>query len=70
MEAGIPIVAVNTRVNNDKITSYIGSKDVTAGEMIMQKIADQLGEMCIRDSQKEQRPDARRQCADIRPSVL
>ena len=43
VEAGIPIVAVNTRVNNDKITSYIGSKDVTAGEMIMQKIADQLG---------------------------
>lgn len=43
VEAGIPIVAVNTRVNNDKITSYIGSQDVIAGEMIMQKIADTLG---------------------------
>lgn len=30
VEAGIPIVAVNTRVNNDKITSYIGSQDVIA----------------------------------------
>lgn len=43
VEAGIPIVAVNTRVNNDQITSYIGSQDVLAGEMIMQKIADTLG---------------------------
>lgn len=42
-DAGIPIVAVNTRVNNDRITGYIGSQDVIAGEMIMQKIADTLG---------------------------
>lgn len=40
VEANIPIVGVNTRVNNDKLTSYVGSIDVTAGEMEMQKIAD------------------------------
>ena len=42
VEAGIPIVGVNTRVNSDKLTSYVGSIDVTAGEMEMQKIADYL----------------------------
>lgn len=42
VEAGIPIVGVNTRVNNDKLTSYVGSIDVTAGEMEMQKIVDML----------------------------
>lgn len=42
VEAGIPIVGVNTRVNNEKLTSYVGSIDVTAGEMEMQKIADLL----------------------------
>lgn len=42
VEAGIPIVGVNTRVQNDKLTSYVGSQDVTAGEMEMQKIADLL----------------------------
>jgi len=43
VEANIPIVGVNTRVNNDKLTSYVGSIDVTAGEMEMQKIADLIG---------------------------
>lgn len=43
VEAGIPVVGVNTRVNNDDLTSYVGSLDVTAGEMEMQKIADLLG---------------------------
>lgn len=42
VEAGIPIVGVNTRVNSDKLTSYVGSIDVTAGEMEMQHIADLL----------------------------
>lgn len=41
--AGIPVVGVNTRVNSDKLTSYVGSQDVTAGEMEMQKIVDSLG---------------------------
>lgn len=43
VEAGIPIVGVNTRVQNDKLTSYVGSQDVTAGEMEMQNIADLIG---------------------------
>lgn len=43
VEAGIPVVGVNTRVESDKLTSYVGSQDVTAGEMEMQKIADTLG---------------------------
>jgi len=43
VEANIPVVGVNTRVNNDKLTSYVGSIDVTAGEMEMQKIADLIG---------------------------
>ena len=43
IEAGIPIVGVNTRVNSDQLTSYVGSLDVTAGEMQMQKVADYLG---------------------------
>lgn len=41
--AGIPVVGVNTRVQSDKLTSYVGSQDVKAGEMEMQKIADLLG---------------------------
>lgn len=36
VEAGIPIVGVNTMVNNDKLTGYCGSQDVSAGEEIMQ----------------------------------
>lgn len=43
VEAGIPVVGVNTRVESDKLTSYVGSEDVTAGEMEMQKIADLIG---------------------------
>lgn len=43
VEAGIPIVGVNTMVNNDNLTSYVGSQDVTAGEMEMQKIIDTIG---------------------------
>lgn len=41
--AGIPVVGVNTRVQSDKLTSYVGSQDVKAGEMEMQKVADLLG---------------------------
>jgi inositol transport system substrate-binding protein len=39
----IPVVGVNTRVDSDKLTSYVGSKDVLAGEMEMQAIADKIG---------------------------
>lgn len=41
--AGIPIVGVNTRVESENLTSYVGSQDVMAGEMEMQKIADLIG---------------------------
>ena len=34
-EAGIPIVGVNTMVNNDKLTAYVGSQDVSAGEYMI-----------------------------------
>lgn len=40
--AGIPVVGVNTRVKSDKLSSYVGSEDVKAGEMEMQKIVDLL----------------------------
>jgi len=33
--AGIPVIGVNTMVNSDKLTSYVGSQDVSAGEDIM-----------------------------------
>lgn len=39
----IPVVGVNTRVDSDKLTSYVGSKDVLAGQMEMQAIADKIG---------------------------
>lgn len=44
VEAGIPVVGVNTRVNSDKLTSYVGSQDVYAGELETQKMVDLLGE--------------------------
>lgn len=35
VEAGIPVFGVNTKVNSDKLTSYVGSNDVEAGKMEM-----------------------------------
>lgn len=43
MEAGIPVFGVNTMVNSDDLTSYIGSQDVGAGEEIMQFMIDHMG---------------------------
>jgi ABC-type sugar transport system substrate-binding protein len=43
VDAGIPVIGVNTRVNSDKLTSYVGSNDVTAGEMEMEFIAEKIG---------------------------
>ena len=42
-EAGIPVIGVNTMVNSDKLTAYVGSQDVGAGEEIMQYMIDYLG---------------------------
>ncbi|SCP97423.1 substrate-binding domain-containing protein [Anaerobium acetethylicum] len=42
--AGIPVVGVNTRVKSDKLTSYVGSQDVYAGELETQYIVDLIGD--------------------------
>ena len=42
VEAGVPIVGVNTMVNNDQLTAYVGSEDVSAGEEIMQYMIDYM----------------------------
>lgn len=42
-EAGIPVIGVNTMVNTDKLTAYVGSQDVGAGEEIMQFMIDYMG---------------------------
>ncbi len=41
--AGIPVFGVNTKVNSDKLTSYIGSNDVEAGKIEMKWMAEKLG---------------------------
>ena len=41
-EAVIPIIGVNTMVNNDKLTAYVGSQDVSAGEDIMKYMIDYM----------------------------
>lgn len=43
VKAGIPVFGVNTRVNSDKLTSYIGSNDVSAGEIEMNYIVEKMG---------------------------
>ncbi|MCD8084401.1 MAG: substrate-binding domain-containing protein [Clostridiales bacterium] len=43
VEAGIPIIGVNTMVNNENLTAYVGSEDVSAGEEIMQYMIDYMG---------------------------
>ncbi|TCL59244.1 monosaccharide ABC transporter substrate-binding protein (CUT2 family) [Hydrogenispora ethanolica] len=40
---GIPVIGVNTQVNSDKLTSYIGSNDISAGEMEMTYLAKKMG---------------------------
>lgn len=41
--ANVPVIGVNTRVDSDKLTSYVGSKDVYGGQLEMQAIADKIG---------------------------
>jgi inositol transport system substrate-binding protein len=38
----IPVFGVNTQVNSNKLTSYVGSNDVSAGEMEMSYLARQM----------------------------
>jgi ABC-type sugar transport system substrate-binding protein len=40
--AGIPVVGVNTMVESDLLTSYVGSQDVSAGEDIMKFMIDHV----------------------------
>lgn len=41
--ANIPVVGSNTRVNSDKLTSYVGSNDVIAGEMEAESVIKSMG---------------------------
>lgn len=43
VEAKVPVVGVNTKVNHEELTSYVGSRDLTAGKMQMEKAAELLG---------------------------
>ncbi len=43
VEADIPVVGSNTRVNTDKLYSYIGSDDVISGAMEAQSVVDGMG---------------------------
>lgn len=42
-DAGIPVIGSNTRVNSDKLTSYIGSDDVKSGYMEANAVIDAMG---------------------------
>lgn len=41
--SGVPVVAVNTMVQSDLLTSYVGSLDVSAGEDIMNYMIEYMG---------------------------
>jgi putative xylitol transport system substrate-binding protein len=41
--AGIPVIGSNTRVNSDKLTSYIGSNDMLSGNMEAEAVAKAIG---------------------------
>ncbi len=42
-KAGIPVIGSNTRVNSDKLTSYIGSDDVKSGGMEAEAVIKGMG---------------------------
>jgi putative xylitol transport system substrate-binding protein len=42
-QAKIPVIGSNTRVNSDKLTSYIGSDDVKAGEIEAEAVLSKIG---------------------------
>ncbi|QMV43588.1 substrate-binding domain-containing protein [Cohnella cholangitidis] len=43
VDAGIPVVGINTIPDTDLLTTYVGSNDIQAGEIQMQFIAESLG---------------------------
>jgi putative xylitol transport system substrate-binding protein len=42
-QAKIPVIGSNTRVNSDKLTSYIGSNDIKAGEIEAEAVLSKIG---------------------------
>lgn len=43
VEKGVPVVGVNTKVRHEKLVSYVGSHDLEAGRLQMEKAAELLG---------------------------
>ncbi|NNU67576.1 MULTISPECIES: substrate-binding domain-containing protein [Rhizobium] len=43
VDAGIPVIGSNTRVNSDLLTSYVGSDDTISGYMEAKTVLDKLG---------------------------
>ncbi|WP_062207056.1 substrate-binding domain-containing protein [Aureimonas sp. AU12] len=43
VDAGIPVVGSNARVNSDVLTAYVGSNDVEAGELEGKAVLDKMG---------------------------
>ena len=43
VDAGIPVVGSNARVNSDLLTAYVGSNDVEAGELEGKAVLDKIG---------------------------
>jgi putative xylitol transport system substrate-binding protein len=43
VDAGIPVIGSNTRVNSDQLTSYVGSDDTISGYMEAKAVLDKIG---------------------------
>ncbi|MBS9719623.1 substrate-binding domain-containing protein [Tianweitania sp. BSSL-BM11] len=43
VDAGIPVVGSNARVNSEALTAYVGSNDVEAGELEAKAVLDKMG---------------------------
>ena len=43
VDAGIPVIGSNTRVNSDLLTSYVGSDDTISGYMEAKTVLDKIG---------------------------
>lgn len=43
-ESGIPLISVNTKVDSDKITAYVGPDDMEAGELVATAVVKELNE--------------------------
>lgn len=43
VDAGIPVVGSNARVNSDQLTAYVGSDDVEAGYLEAKAVLDKMG---------------------------